>query len=230
MLHLLRQVDKLKVQLLSIGSKVEEALHSAIHAIQDRDLELANAVIANDKVIDLAEIDLEEECLHTLALHTPVAHDLRFVIALLKINHDLERIGDLAASIAKQASFLAQESRIDVLPYDLPGMGRIVQNMLNKTLSALIDQDKDLALEVRKLDDKVDEIHRGMYAKTIAAMKENPDQIDQYVHLQNVSRQLERIADHAVNIAKDVIYMIDGEIVRHAKLQAQREAKATSEN
>ncbi|QDU32446.1 hypothetical protein KS4_04780 [Poriferisphaera corsica] len=224
MLHLVRQIDKLKTQLLAIGSQVEEALHNAITSIQDRNLELAQSTIDNDKLIDLAEIDLEEECLHTLALHQPVAHDLRFVIALLKINHDLERIGDLASSIAQQASFLAQESRIDVLPYDLPNMGKIAQTMLNKTLNALINQDVELAREVRKLDDQVDEIHRGMYTKTIAAMKDNPEQIDQYVHLQNVSRQLERIADHTVNIAKDVIYLVDGEIVRHAKLRQKANA------
>ncbi|WP_432798903.1 phosphate signaling complex protein PhoU [Poriferisphaera sp. WC338] len=219
MRHLVRQIDKLKKMLLSLGAMVEDSLHNAISAIQNRDVELAKKVIEGDKKIDLVELDIEEECLHAMALHQPVAHDLRFVVAMLKINHDLERIGDLASSIAKQASFLASESRIDVLPYDLPGMGKRVQDMLNRTLDALITLDADKAREVRKLDDEVDEIHRGMYQKTIAAMKENSEQIDQYVHLQNVSRQLERIADHAVNIAKDVIYMVEGEIVRHAKLR-----------
>ena len=225
MLHLIRQVNKLKKLLLSLGAMVEDSLHDAITAVQTRDIDLAQQVIDGDSKIDALELDIEEECLHAMALHQPVAHDLRLVVAMLKINHDLERIGDHASSIAKQAQFLAHENEIDVLPYDLPSMGNHVQDMLNMTLDALINQDIKKARRVRELDDKVDRIHRDMYAQTSDAMKANPDDIDQYVRLQSVSRQLERIADHAVNIAKDVIYMVDGEIVRHAALRENTATK-----
>ncbi|QDU72073.1 phosphate signaling complex protein PhoU [Mucisphaera calidilacus] len=223
--HLQRQLDKLKRSLLSLGTLVEEAVDGAIRAIQSRDVTLAEEVIAGDAAIDQLEIDVEEECLHTLALHQPVAFDLRFVVAVLKINNDLERIGDLAVNAAQQAQFLASCAMVDRVPFNLGRMSELVQQMLSKSLDALVNLDPELAREVRTLDDTVDSIHRDMYDRISDSMRKNQDQIEQMVHLINVSRQLERMADHAVNIAKDVIYMAEGDIVRHRKLPP-REASA----
>ncbi len=221
MIHLQRQVNKLKKQLINVGTLVEEAVHESINSIERRDPELAHRIIEGDKKIDLMEVDVEEECLHTLALHQPVAHDLRFVVAVLKINNDLERIGDLAKSIARQSLYLCEQSEIATMPFDLGGMSRIVETMLHKSLNAMVNIDVDEAREVRAMDDQVDAIHSGMYERVNGAMRENPHQIEQLTHLTNVSRQLERIADHAVNVAKDVLYMAEGEIVRHAKTRAE---------
>jgi len=217
MRHLERQMQKVKKHLLSLGTMVEENVHDAIQAIQERDVDLAERVIARDRQIDEQEIEVEEECLHTLALHQPVAHDLRFLVSVLKINSDLERIGDLAVHIAEQAQFLAQEGRIERWPFDLTGMSQYVEWMVRTSLDALVNVDSDKASRVREVDDEVDAIHRGMYASVTQQMREHPDQLEQMIHLLNISRQLERTADHACNIAKDVLYLAEGEIVRHKR-------------
>lgn len=215
--HLQRQIDKLKQSILSLGALVEQAVQRSIAAVQHEDVLQAQRVIDGDDRIDVAEIDLEEECLHTLALHQPVAFDLRFVVAVLKINNDLERIGDLAVNIAEQARFLASESRVERVPFDLSGMSQKVLSMLRQSLDALVNADAARARGVRALDDEVDEIHRGMYERVTQAIREHPDELEQMIHLLNISRQLERIADHAVNIADDVLYLAEGEIVRHRR-------------
>jgi phosphate transport system protein len=217
MIHLERQIEKVKKQLLTLGTAVEESLHDAIQAIQDRDVELADKVIDHDRKIDEQEIDVEEECLHALALHQPVAHDLRFLVSVLKINSDLERIGDLAVHIAEQAKFLAHEGRVDRWPYDLTGMSYKVEWMLRTSLDALVNLDTKKASRVREMDDEVDDIHRGMYNTVTEHMRSQPDQVEQMIHLLNISRQLERTADHACNISKDVLYLVEGEIVRHKR-------------
>lgn len=213
--HLPRQIDHLKRMVLALGTATEEAVHTAIHAVQSRDLEAAQRVIDEDRQIDQSEIDVEEECLHTLALHQPVAFDLRFVIAVLKINVELERIADLAGNVAEQARFLAQEERIDVMPYDLPGMSARVEVLLKDSLDALVNVDTNLAFHVREHDREIDQIHRGMYERIEASIRKDPAHTRQYIHLLSVSRHLERMADHCVNIAEDVIYMASGDILRH---------------
>jgi phosphate transport system protein len=194
---------------------VEESLHDAIRAIQNRDVELAEKVINRDRQIDDQEIEVEEECLHTLALHQPVAHDLRFLVSVLKINSDLERIGDLAVHVAEQAKFLANEGRVEQWPFDLTGMSQQVEWMMRTSLDALVNVDTEQAAKVREVDDEVDDIHRGMYASVTEQMRQHPDQLEQMIHFLNISRQLERTADHACNIAKDVMYLAEGQIVRH---------------
>jgi len=185
---------------------------------------LAARVIEQDRQIDRMEIDVEEECLKILALHQPVAIDLRFIVAVLKINNDLERIGDLAANIAQRAAFLSQRDRISI-PFDFAGMAAKTQAMLRDALNALVEMDAEVALGVCARDDEVDEIDRQMYSQVEAAILQHPEYIDSLINLLGVSRQLERIADHATNIAEDVIYMIKGEIVRHhvAEHGAQQE-------
>ncbi|MFA7235670.1 MAG: phosphate signaling complex protein PhoU [Phycisphaeraceae bacterium] len=215
-IHLQRQFDRLKKTILLLGTMVEESVERAIRAAEQRDPELAEKVITDDQRIDLMEIDVEEECLHTLALHQPVAFDLRFVVATLKINNDLERIADLAVNVAEQAKFLSEEDAAAEAPFDLRGMGRIVRTMLKQSLDALVNVDPKLAEQVRQTDDQVDEIHRAMYERIETLIRENPHQIQQMIHYLNISRQLERMGDHCVNIAEDVLYMARGDIARHS--------------
>ncbi len=209
-----REIDGLKKMISSLGAHVEENVGRAVRAVHERDGELAQAVIDSDPEIDLMEVDIEEECLKTLALHQPVAHDLRFIIAVLKVNSDLERIGDLAAGIAKQGRYLAGSGSCDV-PYDLVGMAVKVRRMLRDSLDALMEKDATIAHRVCAADDEVDAMDRLMYQEVRAAIRETPEKTEGLIRLQRVSQNLERIADHATNIAEDVIYLVEGEIIRH---------------
>ncbi|MEL7087262.1 MAG: phosphate signaling complex protein PhoU, partial [Planctomycetota bacterium] len=166
-----RQINTLKKMVLSLGATCEEQVRLSIQSVTERDVELAGRVIEGDQKIDLLEIDIEEECLHTLALHQPVAFDLRYVVAVLKMNNDLERIGDHAKSIAQQARYLAGEGQIVEMPFDLPAMGQRVERMLHHALDAVVNIDVELAREVRVLDDEVDIMHAGMYGRAIELMK-----------------------------------------------------------
>ena len=209
-----REIDRLKKMISSLGAHVEENVERAVRAVHERDGELAQAVIDSDPEIDLMEVNLEEECLKILALHQPVAHDLRFIIAVLKVTSDLERIGDLAAGIAKQGRYLAGNSPSEV-PYDLLAMAAKVRQMLRESLDALMEKDAAIARGVRVADDEVDAMDRLMYQEVRAAIRETPEKMEGLIRLQRVSQNLERIADHATNIAEDVIYLAEGEIVRH---------------
>ena len=217
MRHFERQIEKIKKLLLSLSAMVEERLHESIMSVQNRDVDQAQQVIDGDKRIDELEIEVEEECLHALALHQPVAFDLRFLVSVLKINSDLERIGDLAVHVAEQGRFLASEGRVEQMPFDYTTMTGHVEWMLRTSLDALVNVDPEKASAVRARDDEVDEIHRNMYDRVAEHLRANPDHAEQMIHLLNVSRQLERIADHACNIAKDVLYLAEGEIVRHRR-------------
>jgi len=193
---------------------VEENLWKSVKSIKQRNEELARKVIDGDEEIDQMEVDVEEECLKLLALYQPVAVDLRFIVTSLKINNDLERIGDLAVNIAERAVFLAKQPRIDV-PFDFDGMAEKVQIMVRLSLDALVNMDCDLADRVRRADDEVDAINRQMYDQVKQSIREHPEWIESLIHMLMVSRHLERVGDHACNIAEDVIYMVKGEIVRH---------------
>ncbi|MGA2916163.1 MAG: phosphate signaling complex protein PhoU [Sedimentisphaerales bacterium] len=212
--HLQREIENLKKSILNLSAQVESAVHEAAIAIEQRDSVLAQKVIDNDIVIDRQEVEVEEECLKTLALHQPVAIDLRFIIAILKINNDLERIGDLAVNIAQRAVFLATQPKPDI-SFDFSGMADVAQSMLKKSIDALVNLDIALAQEVRGSDDTIDVMNREMYQKVQKSILAHPQQIAPLIQLLSVSRHLERIADHATNIAEDVIYMVEGRIVRH---------------
>jgi len=214
--HFIKEIEKLKTQVLSLSAVVEEDLRRAVRSIEDRDAGLAEKVIEADSQIDRQEVDVEEECLKILTLYQPVATDLRFVIAVLKINSDLERIGDLAVNIAERAIFLSTMPPPDV-PLDFTRMMENVQHMVKKSLDALVRLDGALAREVCAEDDVVDDMNREMYELVKEGIRRKPtkDNINVMIHLLSVSRHLERIADHATNIAEDLIYMIEGEIVRH---------------
>ena len=193
---------------------VEDNLQKAVKAVSEFDTELAKEVIAYDNQIDSFEVEVEEECLKILALHQPVATDLRYVIASLKINNDLERIGDLAVNIAKRTIRIEKHTKTE-MPFDLTGMLNLTVKSVKKSIDSLISSDSALAREVCQEDDAIDDLHKHSIIVIKEKIKENPLLIDYYISLLNVSRNLERIADHATNIAEDVIYNVEGEIVRH---------------
>jgi phosphate transport system protein len=209
-----RQIDGLKQKILFVGTLVEEAIAKAISALINRDLNLANTVIDSDTEIDRMEVDVEEEVLKILALYQPVAADLRFVVAVLKINNDLERMGDLARNIAKRVVFLANCDRFD-LPVDFRAMATRAQSMVKESLDALVNSDSALAHKVRDSDDEVDALRRIIEKQIEQQIAAHTERTDCLMRLSSVARHLERIADMATNIAEDVIYMVEGEIVRH---------------
>jgi phosphate transport system protein len=209
-----REISKLNDRLLLIGGAVERSLTEAVRAVEERDAALADRIIAGDSEIDRLEVDLEEECLKVLALHQPVATDLRFIITVLKVNNDLERVGDLAGNMAEYAKMLSAERELP-FAYDFPGMAARVQEMLTASLDALVRRSSDVAHRVRMSDDEIDDLHRDMYGRCERKMREQPELLGTYVKHIGLSRCLERIADYATNIAEDVIYLITGEIVRH---------------
>ncbi len=215
-----KHIEKLKRMILAQGALVEKAMQSAIKALEERDADLADQVVNQDMQIDLTEIEVEEECLATLALHQPVAHDLRFIVSVLKINNDLERIGDLAASIADQAGALSGLPPVDIAPFKILEMARLAQTMIKQSLDALVEINADLATEVRVSDDQVDAMHRAVYDLVEEHIRRDNETIHQLIRVQIMARQIERVADHAVNIAKDVIYLAKGEIVRHRRARA----------
>jgi phosphate transport system protein len=208
------EIDKLKKQILELGALVEERVLMAVKSIEEHDQELAREVITGDIQIDEREVDLEEECLKILALYQPVANDLRYIIAVLKINNDLERIGDLAVNIADRAVALQKVEKNELIT-DIITMAAKTEDMLRMSLNALVNLDPGLAREVCARDDEIDSIHAGIFPKFEKVVRKKPDRLQYYINLVGVSRNLERIADHTTNIAEDVIYLSVGEIVRH---------------
>lgn len=212
--HLQNEIEKLKKKMLFLGAMVEESLQKAVKAALQRDAKLAYDVVTNDVEIDKMEVELEEECLKVLALYQPVAVDLRYIVAILKINNDLERIGDLAVNMAQRAQNLAAKPKI-TLPVDLPAMAEEVRIMLKGALDALVNLDSVLANQVCIADDKVDAMNRQTFQSAMTAIGRDAENVESYINLLSVSRYLERVADHATNIAQDVLYLLQGEIVRH---------------
>ncbi len=212
--HLQREITNLKKSILSLGAIVEERVWQAVKAVSERDHDLAKSIIEADIEIDRIEVEIEEDSLKILALHQPVAVDLRFIVAVLKINNDLERIGDLASNIANIALRMANQNRIE-MPSEFPVIAEKTQAMLKNSLDALVNLDEDLAQGVRIDDDEVDSINRTIYDYVKDNIKKDLNSLDAMIYLRGVSKNLERIADLATNIAEDVIYTCRGEIVRH---------------
>lgn len=212
--HLQRDMERLKKELLAMGSMVEEAINKAIISLTDRRPELAQEVIDGDDIIDNKENEIEEECLKILALHQPVAVDLRFIVVVLRVNKDLERMCDLSVNIAERALYLSANKRLNV-SLDFPRMVEGVRKMVRESLDALIKRDTGLARKVLVMDDEIDDLNREMFVILQNLMRENPDSIERAVHLLSSSRHLERIADLSSNIAEEVVFMVDGERIRH---------------
>ncbi len=212
--HFFRELESIKRSLLSLCALVEEQVRDAVRALLERDEELAGAVERRDETVDHREIEIEEECLKVLALYQPVAADLRLLVAALKINNDLERIGDLAVNIARKARTLAEMATFTIT-FDLGGMSEKVEAMLHDSLDALVNLDAPLANDVCARDDAVDAMKREIRVAAEERIRQNPDDTQPLMKVIAVARNLERIADCATNIAEDVIYIAEGQIVRH---------------
>ena len=219
--HLERDLNRLKQEILVMGGMVEAATDLAISATIDRRKDLAEQVTAGDDKIDAKELEIEDECLKMLALHQPVASDLRFIITVLKVNNDLERMGDLAKNIAERALALAAQPPITGAR-EFRAMAERVRRMAHECIDALVERDVDLAKKVVLDDREVDEENKKHFAALQQVMAKDPSTIERAVHMISVSRHLERIADHATNIAEDVVFLVDGEVIRHLRLARAR--------
>jgi len=213
--HFHKELEKVKKMILSLGAMVEERVRRITSAITERDADAADDIVRSDFEIDEMEVEIEEECLKIMALHQPVAIDLRFLVAVIKINNDLERIADEAVNIAQRIQSLAKYPP-PRFAFDYEPMAAEVEKMLQLSLDALVNMDVDTAFRVVTMDDDVDGIHRRAYQLIRDEMKHHPDHTTFLINFYLISRHLERIGDHATNIAEEVIYLIEGEIVRHA--------------
>ena len=216
-----RELDKLNKKLLALSAMVEESLRQAFAAVDTRDVARAQAVIVGDLSIDETEVEVEEECLKVLALHQPVAGDLRYLVAVIKINNELERIGDLATNIAERALQLAEVPPVTV-PVDLLIMAERVESMLERAIDALVNRDPGVARQVMAADDEVDDLYAQLLEQLKDMIRADLSAIDAIVYIFSVTRYLERLADHATNISEDVLYMVEGEIFRHQGRAATR--------
>ncbi len=214
-LHFQRDLEKLKKEILFIGGLVEEAIHDSIRALKNRDAVLAQAVIDKEHIIDEKEVQIEEECLKILALHQPVAFDLRLVVVILKVNNDLERMGDFASNIAQRGLFLSEHDPLPDLMEFIDELPNLVQTMVRDTLDALVKMNTEIAQTVILADDEVDHINRQMHQKVYETIKKDSSTTERAINLLSTSRYLERIADLSTNIAEDVIFMVDGNVIRH---------------
>ncbi len=212
--HIQREITKLKQQLLTLSADVENSLEYAYKALINMDLEIARKVVDFDQIIDDHEVELEEDCLKIMALYQPVAIDLRMVVAILKMNNDLERIADLAANIAKYVIKIADIEPIEV-SHKFTLIFNEVRKMVHQSLDSLVNSDRQLAQQVRINDDIVDRLNIDIIEEIQEQIVNSPTRIRPLLYLISVSRSLERIGDNATNIAEDVIYMCDGAIVRH---------------
>jgi phosphate transport system protein len=212
--HFLREMDHLNQQLIAVGERVEKQVGSAFDAAAQLDVSAAQRIILGDDEIDNMEVQLEEDCLKLLALYQPVANDLRLIIAVLKINNDLERIGDHTVQIAKSVISLVEKPPIEI-PQAMFSIFKLVKLMLRKSLLAFVEADQGLASTVLDMDDKVDTLCADTMPVEIEKIRNDTAQIEQRLILITICRQLERIGDHASNIAEDVIYLLSGDIIRH---------------
>jgi phosphate transport system protein len=200
--------------LLCMCAEVEELVHRAVQALDAGEHDAIDRLIARDDDVDRWDVRIEEEALRILALHKPVAIDLRRVAAVLRISRDLERVADLGVNIAERAAGLKSGPEIAV-PEELESMARIALEMLHQSIDALVELDSRRAREVCLRDDEVDNLGQKIVDGLADLIKRSPDLVEPAMHLFSASRQVERVADHATNIAEDVVYLIEGEIVRH---------------
>ncbi len=219
--HLTRDLEELHRKVMGMAARVEDAIYEALKSLQTRDARLARDTIAGDEVIDRLENGIYEECLRLIALHQPVAIDLRQIATTFMVTTDLERMGDLAVDIAERAEVLAAfrpvigDAARDELSAKLQRMTDIATGMVRQSLDAFVNMDAPLARRVIRTDSEVDRYHADIIRDTIARMQEKPEAVEPGLSLFSAVRHLERIADHATNIAEDVIYLVDGEMVRH---------------
>jgi len=212
--HFEQELEKLNSKLLEMSALVESAVYRSVQGVVEKNEELAQQVLRNEGRINELEMEIDELAISLLALQAPLAADLRLVTAAIKINNDLERMGDLSVSIAQSAMALMKEPVIRPL-IDIPFIAGLVRNMVRKALDAFVNRDADLARSVLSSDDAVDNMRTASYHELISFMESNPRQIGQALYLLSVVRNLERIADHSTNIAEDVLFLVKGIDVRH---------------
>ena len=208
------ELSGLRQRILEMGGLVEKQIANAVRALVGRDVTLAEETMRKDQMVNRLDVEIDELCIRLLALRQPAARDLRFITTALKITTDLERIGDRAVSVSERAIELANESPLK--PYiDIPRMAEIALAMLRRSLDAFVREDTDLALEVCRSDDEVDKLNGQIFRELLSFMIEDPQTITRAMRILFVSKYLERIADHATNIAEMVIYMVKGKSIRH---------------
>jgi len=212
--HFEEELAELKSKLLEMSGLVESAIFRSVTALTTLDRELAKSVISNEEKINLMEIEIDDAATRLLALHQPMASDLRFLTAAIKINNDLERMGDLAVKIAERALSLMEQPPVKP-EIDIPQVARLAESMVRRSLDAFVKRDSELARSVLTADDEVDDLRSAIYEELIRNMQAEPATIPQCVNLMSVVRSLERIADHSTNIAEDVLYLVEGIDVRH---------------
>ncbi|MGD1092593.1 MAG: phosphate signaling complex protein PhoU [Bryobacteraceae bacterium] len=214
MRHFVEELEQLKTKLLEMSSLVEAAIQRSISAVIHKDRSAAEQVFRNEERINEIEIEIDEFAINLLALQQPMAADLRLIVAALKINTDLERMGDLSVNIAQRATSLMEEPVIKPM-IDIPHIAGLVQSMVRKALDAFVSRDADLARSVLASDDAVDSLRSACYHELVSFMEKDPQNIRQALDLLAVTRNLERIADHSTNIAEDVLFLVKGVDVRH---------------
>jgi phosphate transport system protein len=212
--HFVEELEQLKTKLLEMSSLVEAAIQRSISAVIHKDRSAADEVFRNEARINAIEIDVDEFCVNLLALQQPMAADLRLIVAALKINTDLERMGDLAVNIAQRARSLMEEPVIKPM-IDIPHIAGLVQSMVRKALDAFVTRDPELARSVLASDDAVDNMRTACYHELVSFMEKDPQNIKPALDLLAITRNLERIADHSTNIAEDVLFLVKGVDVRH---------------
>jgi len=208
------ELQHIKEKLLKMGSLVEDSIKSSIEALVDRDNDLAKKIIDRDRMVNTLDVEIDEESIRVIALRQPMAGDLRFITTAMKITSDLERMGDLAVNIAERALELNEEPILK--PYiDIPRMKEIAQGMTRDALDAFVRKDKKLAMDVIMRDDEVDDLKHDVLEELVFLMAQDPSTVSRAMKISFVAQYLERIADHATNIAEMVIYLVDGKIIRH---------------
>jgi len=220
-LHLERDIENLQHELLGLSAMVEQMVNKATRALRERDAMLAHEVVDADEEIDHREVRIEEECLKMLALHQPVAIDLRRIATAMKVNNDLERVADLAVNIAQRALSLVEYPDFFV-PETLDRMVTLATQMVSEAIDALVQLDTEAARRVCARDDEVDALNRKVIDEMLVLMQSRADKVNAALHCFSATRHLERIADHATNIAEDVIYLVNGEIARHRTREMTR--------
>ena len=214
------ELAHLKEMLLKMATLVESAIQSSVQSLVERNSGLARLVIEGDQAINTFDVKIDEECIRLLALKQPMGKDLRFITTAMKITSDLERIGDNAVNIAERALELNEEPFLK--PYiDIPRMSRIARGMVRDTINAFINEDKNLAKNVIMRDDEVDDLNEMVWKELMFIMTQDPTTVSRAVKITYVSKYIERIADHATNIAEMVVYLVDGKIIRHMALPSE---------
>ena len=213
--HFEHRMDELTARLVSMSQMIEAMIGTALEALEEPDAVKADSVIVGDREIDAMEVEIEEECVELMALQQPMAGDLRRLVAILKINNDLERIGDHAVNIAEEAKRLTERDSAWRLPIELSEAGSIAAGMLRDALDSFVQLDVGKARDVLERDDRVDQLHVSLLRSMITVMMDSPQRIGLALGTILVGRNVERVADLACNIAEDVVYLVEGRTIRH---------------